>query len=218
MEKVSIKKQKAIVVPTITAYDPAEYHRQMELVTSFAPRVHIDVMDMEFAGVESVPMDKIWWPEGITADIHMMVQDPTVYLDQILMLKPHMVVVPAERHSWVDLPLFANTLVEAGIIPGLAFLQDTPLDGHEYLIPHFPHVLIFSGHLGHHGGVADLSLLAKAKQIKDYHRWTELGWDGGINLGNKNQLTDSCVTVLNVGSTIHSSENPTEVYRILLDD
>jgi pentose-5-phosphate-3-epimerase len=39
----------AIICPTITAYDSAEYKRQVEQVKSFAPRIHIDLMDGEFA-------------------------------------------------------------------------------------------------------------------------------------------------------------------------
>ena len=35
----------AEIIPTITAYTPDEYTRQMETLASFAPRLHIDITD-----------------------------------------------------------------------------------------------------------------------------------------------------------------------------
>ena len=75
-------------------------------------------------------------------------------VDQLIKLKPHMVVIhnEAEVHH-MD---FAAKLHKEGIKAGLAILRDTPIE-HAYQIMHsFDQVLVFSGDLGKHGGVADL--------------------------------------------------------------
>jgi pentose-5-phosphate-3-epimerase len=203
------------IVPTITAYDAHQYREQMELVSAFSEFIHIDYMEKSFAGVDSVAFDQIWWNDGIKADIHIMADDPMAHIDQILLLKPYQVTVHAERHSLVDLTRMASILVQNGICPALAFLQDTQLSGHEYLIPHFTDILIFSGHLGHHGGTADLSLLQKAAEIKAYHKWVQLGWDGGINSENIADLINAKIEILNTGSAIHRSADPAKSFEQL---
>ena len=80
---------------------------------------------------------------------------------------------------------------------------------------YYDHVLIFSGDLGKHGGVADLSLLEKVNKIKALHPGAEIGWDGGINDTNAAKLIDGGVSVLNVGGFIQKSQKPDEAYAKL---
>ena len=77
------------------------------------------------------------------------------------------------------------------------------------------HVLIFSGDLGHFGGKADLTLLNKVKYLKDKKPSLEIGWDGGINDQNAQNLLDGGVDVLNVGGYIQRSGDPAHAYAIL---
>src|SRR5437868_2562137 len=136
------------ICPTITAYDLPTYKRQMDQVAPFARRVHIDLMDGVFAPTVSPPLSKVWWPPEIRADIHLMYQQPMEHLQQLLKLKPRLVVIHNEAH--VHHMHFAAELHKAGILAGLAILHDTPVE-YAYQIMHsFDHVLIFSGHLGYH--------------------------------------------------------------------
>lgn len=201
------------ICPTITAYDLAEYSRQMKRVLPFAERLHVDLMDGEFAPTESPSLDQIWWPQELPADIHLMYQNPMNYLDQIIKLKPRMVIIHNEAK--VHHMHFAAELHRAGILAGLAILSDTPVE-HAYQIMHsFDHVLVFSGHLGYHGGQADLGLLDKVHKIREHHPDAEIGWDGGINADNAQQLIDGGVDVLNVGGFIQKSDDPAANYAKL---
>lgn len=202
-----------IICPTITAYDPAEYKRQIDQVASFAKRVHIDLMDGEFAPTKSPELSKIWWPPELEADIHLMYQNPMDYLDQLIKLKPRMIVIHNEAH--VHHMHFAAELHKAGILAGLAVLKDTPIE-YAYQIMHsFDHVLIFSGNLGYHGGEADLGLLDKVAKVREHHPEVEIGWDGGINADNAKQLITAGVDVLNVGGFVQNSANPAAAYAKL---
>lgn len=203
----------SIICPTITAFNEHEYKQQIDAVKGFAKHIHIDLMDGEFAPSKSPGLDKIWWPHELTADIHLMYQRPMDHLDELIKLKPRMVIVHNEAH--VHHMHFAAELHKVGIETGLAILQDTPIE-YAYQIMHsFDQVLVFSGHLGYHGGEADLGLLDKVEKIKAHHPEAEIAWDGGINLSNIKQLVDAGVDLLNIGGSIQKSKNPEESFLAL---
>jgi ribulose-phosphate 3-epimerase len=201
------------ICPTVTAYDLHEYRAQVERIVPFAERIHIDLMDGELAPTKSPPLDSIWLPEGIMSDIHLMYKHPMDYIEPLIRLKPNMVIIHFE--ALVDHAHFASELHGAGIKAGLALLQDTEVEETAELLHVFDQVLIFSGNLGHHGGEADLSLLDKVKQVREYQPLIEIAWDGGINSDNAKQLIDTGVDVLNVGGYIHRSSNPSTAYATL---
>lgn len=203
----------ADICPTITAFDPHEYREQVERIAGFTKRLHIDLMDGEFAPTKSPPLEQVWWPHDITADIHLMYKRPMEHLDILLKLKPNMVIVhnEAEVHHME----FAAHLHEHDIKVGLAILQETPVEYAFQIMHSFDHVLIFSGHLGYHGGKADLSLLDRVKKVKQHHPEAEIGWDGGVSDENAKALLDGGVDVLNVGGFIQKAEDPEGNYEKL---
>jgi ribulose-phosphate 3-epimerase len=111
---------------------------------------------------------------------------------------------------------FAARLHVEGIRAGLAILPGTSVESVEQIINSFDHLLIFSGDLGHFGGKADLSLLAKAQEAKEHHPDLEIGWDGGVNDQNAKQIADGGIDVLNVGGFIQNATNSEEAYGKLL--
>ena len=205
----------ATVCPTITAYDPHEYREQIERVAGFAKRIHIDLMDGEFAPTKSPELERIWWPHEVEADIHLMYQRPMDYLAQLIKLRPRMVIVQVEAE--VHHMHFVAELHRENILAGLAILQDTPVENAYQIMHSFDHVLVFSGNLGYHGGSADLSLLEKVKKIRAHHEDVEIGWDGGINDKNAKELIGAGVDVLNTGGFIQKSDNPAAAYAKIIE-
>jgi ribulose-phosphate 3-epimerase len=203
----------ATIVPTIDAFNPHQYREQMERIEPFAKRVHIDLMDGQFAPTESPGLDQIWWPHELTADLHLMYQKPMEHIEQLIKLKPHLVVI----HNEADVHHmdFAARLHQHDIKAGLAILQDTPVEYAFQIMHSFDHVLVFSGDLGKFGGVADLGLLDKVRKIRQHHPEAEIGWDGGINDQNAKQLAEAGVDVLNVGGFIQNSDDPQAAYKKL---
>ena len=144
-----------------------------------------------------------------------MYQDPMSVLDQLIALKPHMVVIHNEVQ--VHHMHFTAELHKHDIKVGLAILKDTPVE-YAYQIMHsFDHVLVFSGNLGHHGGHANLEMLDKVRKIRERHFDAEIGWDGGINAHNAAQLIDAGVDVLNVGGFIQKADDPESAYATLIE-
>jgi ribulose-phosphate 3-epimerase len=201
------------ICPTVTAYDMHEYRVQMERLVPFAKRIHIDLMDGEFAPTRSPELTRIWWPPELVADIHLMYKRPMDYLETLIRLKPAMVIIHNEAD--VHHMHFAAELHKNDIQVGLALLHDTPVE-YAYQIMHsFDQVLVFSGNLGYHGGQADLGQLDKVTKIRAHHPDAEIAWDGGINDENAEALLSAGVRVLNVGGYIQKNDNPERAYATL---
>lgn len=204
----------AQIVPTITAENAHIYREQMERIEPFAERIHIDLMDGTFAPSRSLPLEQVWWSDHLTADIHIMFQEPQKELDHLIQLRPHLVVMHPE--SGGDIATLAPQLQEYGIKAGAALLADTPVEDVAELLPLLDHLLIFSGNLGYQGGsTADLALLSKVEEVKRFNPKLEIGWDGGVNDANVAQLVAAGVQVVNVGGYIHSAPDVALAYRQL---
>ena len=200
----------AIICPAVLNDDMVEFESYFSIAKGFAKRIHLDIMDGSFTDAKSVDLAAIKWPSHYQIDIHLMVAEPMNYIDKLIELHPHMVIVHNEAN--VHHMLFAAMLHQADILSGLALLQDTPVDYAKQIMHSFDHVLIFSGDLGHYGGTADLSLLSKVNEILDYHPGVEIGWDGGVNPDNLSKIALSGVDVINVGSAISRATNPKDAY------
>ena len=204
----------SIIVPTVTAFDSHTYRQQMECAVGFAKRIHIDLMDGIFAPTTSPDLSSIWLPEGVECDIHIMYQHPEKQLQKLIRLRPSMVIVHAEAQCDVD--QFAQELSKHNIKTGIALLQDTSVEEAKDKVRACSHCLIFSGHLGYHGGVADLSQLRKVEDIKTISNSIEISWDGGVSIDNAPTLALGGVDVLNVGGAIQKQEDPRKAYELLV--
>lgn len=203
----------AIICPTVTAFDLVEYTSQLKIAAGLTKRIHVDLMDGQFAPTISPDIKDIWLPHNEVVDIHLMYQEPMKVLDDLVKLKPHMVVIHGEAS--LNHMHFVAELHKHDIKVGLAILSETPVERVYQIMHSFDHILVFSGNLGHHGGKADLGLLEKVRQIKEHHPDVEIGWDGGINNQNIVQLVEAGVDVLNVGGYIQKSKDPSRTYKSL---
>lgn len=205
----------ATIVPCVTAPDAHAYREQMARVAPFATRVHVDFSDGQFSPVKLINPIQAYWPEGMQADLHVMVKDPTSHLETLVSLNPQMVIIHAESEG--NLTSIILQLRALGIKTGVALLQQTTPESAHQLIAEADHVLVFSGDLGHFGGQADMGMIAKIAQIKVINPIVEIGWDGGVSLDNAAQLALGGVEVLNVGGAIQRAEDPAAVYKQLVE-
>jgi len=204
---------KAIVCPTVTARSADEYREQMERLSGFVTRVHIDLADGIFTHVKLTPIKEVWWPSGVRADIHVMYQQPFKHTKELLGLRPQLIVVHAEADG--DFPAFAEAVHQAGVAVGVALKPETQAHMIEPALDVIDHVLIFSGHLGHFGGEANTHLLTKVLHLKQMKPSLEIGWDGGINNKNARILVAGGVDVLNTGGFIQHAADPQAAYEML---
>jgi ribulose-phosphate 3-epimerase len=201
------------IVPAILADTTEDFRDQMQSASLFATRLHIDIADGTLAPNKTVFINDVWWPGGMRADLHVMLRSPFKHIDAFMALGPQLVIVHAEAEG--DFVTFADKLHHHGIEVGVALLPETLVDTIAPAMDCIDHVLIFSGNLGHYGGIADLKLLEKVAQIRALSHRVEIGWDGGINDHNAKQLAAGGVEVLNVGGFLHNAENPQTAYATL---
>lgn len=204
----------AVICPTILANDAQDYARQMDRIAGFAERIQIDLSDGIFAPPHTVNLVQSWWPKDIQADLHLMYQRPGEHLETLVGLKPSLVILHAEADG--DLMAIIDHLHICGLKVGLALLPETLPESVKELIEKVDHVLIFSGNLGHFGGVANVKLLEKVAEIRAIHSDIEIGWDGGVSVENVVQLHQGGIDVLNVGSAIQRSDDPETAYATLV--
>jgi len=203
----------ASICPTIDAENQDDYKQQIERIAGFATRIHIDVADGSFTPNSLTPIDDVWWPGGVRADIHVMQKRPLEHLPALIALGPQLVILHAEADG--DFMAFAETLHRHGVEAGVALLPETPVEAILPGLAVIDHVLIFSGSLGSFGGTADLGLLVKAQKLRQLKPQLELGWDGGVNVQNARILVDNGIDVLNSGAFIQKSSQPQQAYATL---
>lgn len=206
----------AIIAPAVLAENADQYKTTMERIHEFAARVHIDICDGEFAPSFTVGANEIWWSQGWEADIHAMVARPSEHVDQLIALKPSLIIFHAEVTEDL-LPIFQK-IQGAGLKAGIALQRPTVPSVVQPLIEQADHVMIFSGDLGHYGGTASLMQLEKVRLIRNIKPNVEIGWDGGVNLENAFSLAQGGVDVLNVGGTIAKAEDSAATYKSLVDE
>ncbi|HET6622572.1 MAG TPA: hypothetical protein VFG56_01410 [Candidatus Saccharimonadales bacterium] len=206
----------SLICPTVLASDGASYVAQMERVAGLSSRLQIDLMDGDFAEPRSVNLAQVWWPDGVEADIHLMYRQPASELESLVSLKPNCVIIHAEADG--DLAGVIEHLKKFDIKTGLALLKPTQPDQVNDLIGLVNHVLIFSGDLGKFGGQADMAMLDKIKQIRAINPNAEIGWDGGANLSNVQQLAAAGVDVINVGGALQQVDNPAKAYANMVSE
>jgi len=201
------------ICPTITTDNPNVYKQQIEQTLTYAHRIHIDLADGLFTRNRLTEVEDAWWPGGVQADLHVMYERPFEHMEALIALRPQLIIVHAEAEG--DFATFAAAAHHYGIEVGVALLPETPVSAIQPALDMIDHVLIFSGHLGHFGGHADMGLLGKVQQLKDLKPRLEIGWDGGVNDKNAKLLAMGGVDVLNAGGYLHGAMAPGTAYATL---
>lgn len=204
----------SLVTPCITVENAEEYQQSIERLKPFAERVHIDISDGEFAPRKLIEPAGLVWPANWTVDIHAMVKRPRDYLQAIMMLRPHTVVLHAEADE--DIGPLLKYIKDNGSRAGVALLKSTAVSTIENYIQAADHVMIFSGDLGHHGGKASMLQLEKVRQIKAVNPQVEIAWDGGVSVENAYTISHGGIDVLNAGGAINNAPDPQQAYEALV--
>jgi ribulose-phosphate 3-epimerase len=200
-----------VITPSILAENVDQYEEQIERITGFAERAHVDISDGQFAPNLTVGLRDLWAPEGWQIDIHAMVKNVDEYIEDLVALRPNMILLHAESDG--DVLGALQKIKQADIKAGLVLMRPTVPSTVVDLIKAADHVMIFSGELGRFGGSASLMQLEKIRLIKDINPAVEIGWDGGVMPDNAYGLAHSGVNVLVVGGAIQKSPNPREAYQ-----
>lgn len=205
---------KSIVYPSITTNNHAEFEGQLTSYLKFSDYLHIDFADGTITPNHLVPLGYVSLPENKKITLHIMADNPFLYLDKIIKFKPRRVIFPF--NIGFDNPLFANKLREAGIESGVYLSSANQLDDARWQLAHFQEVMLFGGSLGKQGAPANLDLLQVIAGIKKIAPFIEIGWDGGVNEFNIGQIASFGVKNIVSGGFIAKSSDPQKAYTRLV--
>ena len=202
------------ICPTVmpSSDDLHVFRAMMERVGLIAPRLQIDLMDGDFAPHRNVEPSRVWWPDGVQADLHVMYRHPETILETLLGLRPHCIILHVESEA--NVLQLLRVVKQQGILAGIAILPETNISNVAELIQAADHVLLFGGKLGEPGN-ADLRVLSKVPEVRALNSRVEIGWDGGANEADIAEIAAAGVDIINVGSALQRAENPAEAYRQL---
>lgn len=203
----------AIIAPCITTETIEAFTATVQKLSPFATRVHVDISDGEFAPTFLVSEEQISWPAQWQVDVHAMVKRPSEHLARLIALRPNLIIIHAEIDE--DVLAIIRQIKQSGVRVGLALLRPTVPATIADAIREADHVMIFSGDLGHYGGTASMMQVEKVRLVKDINPKVEIGWDGGVNVDNAYTIRQAGVDVLNTGSAIAESDDPTAMYELL---
>lgn len=182
----------AEIVPTILATTPGEYHDRLEKLIPHTKRIHVDICDGVFAPSKTINLAQVYVPEDVALDLHLMVKDPLSHLESALALKPNLVIVHSEADG--DHAKCIEEIQSFGVDAGVAYLPESQPDT---LLKQADHALIFTGKLGHYGGVMDKTQIPKIEAARAINPDLEVSVDGGVAPENVGELN---ADVLYVGS------------------
>lgn len=170
--------------------------------------IHVDVMDGKFVPNKTMPfseMKNIYKYTSKRLDVHLMVNDPTKYINDYATLNTEYITIHEEID--VDIIEMLKLIKSYGIKCGLAIKPDTLVSD---LVPYLPLldlVLVMSVEPGAGGQKFIMESEDKIKEVKTlidtYNLSTKISVDGGINSETKDYC--SLCDILVSGSYIINS-------------
>lgn len=211
------------ILPTLLTNDPQVFRDLTERYHTFTDKIHFDFIDGSLPGTTPhISMRSLATLNNYVFNIHVMSNHPEDYFDDIISLNPELVIfhvtndTPISEEAHIKLQNLV-TMIKANrqIKVGLAVEPATNIHVIKDLIKSIDHVMLFSGHLGHYGGEADLNLLERIPTLKDINPFLTIGWDGGVNASNICAIAQRGVNVINVGSAISRAPDSAQSYHEL---
>lgn len=209
------------VAPSILSADFANLESEIKAVCEAgADLIHIDVMDGHFVPnltIGPVVVNAAKKSSSVPLDIHLMVENPSFFVEMFLGIKPKFLGfhIEAENHPLRLIDYIRNN----GISPAIVLNPHTPISSLKHIINSVDMVLLMSVNPGFGGQKFMPIVIDKIKELKELIYKTNsicmIEVDGGVNGLNVAELDEAGADIVVAGSYIFSSNDYETAIRSL---
>ena len=202
------------IAPSILSADFGRLGEQVaEASEGGADYIHVDVMDGHFVpsltfGPGVVRAIRRW--TSMPLDVHMMVESPERYVDEIADAGADIITVHVE--ACTHLHRVVEQIRERGARAGVAVNPATPASAVEEVLPDLDQVLAMTVNPGFGGQPFIETMVGKIgrlrKVLDERGLDAELEVDGGIKPGNARLVAQAGASVLVAGSAVYDAGTP----------
>ncbi len=197
-----------ILSPSILGADFKKLGEQVrEVANAGAQYIHLDVMDGAFVPSISFGMPLIKSLRSATDrifDVHMMVQEPGRYIEDIKSSGADLICVHQEACLHLDRTI--AQIREAGLMTGVALNPATPVETLDMILPQVDMVLIMTVNPGFGGQKFIPYTIEKIRKLRsmcdERGLSTRIEVDGGITPDNVKEVLTAGADVIVAGSAV----------------
>lgn len=212
-----------MVAPSILSADFSKLGEEIKAVEhAGADWIHVDVMDGHFVPnitIGPVVVSKIRKISNIFFDVHLMIENPSQYVEQFVKAGADLITVHAEACN--NLESTIEKIKKQGCKVGVSINPETPVDIIKNILKKVDLVLVMSVHPGFGGQGFIEDVLPKIKKARNLIDKTSkkilLEVDGGINNKNAKAVKENGADVLVAGNFIFTSRDYKEAIQSLKD-
>ncbi|MFH1444070.1 MAG: ribulose-phosphate 3-epimerase [Candidatus Peregrinibacteria bacterium] len=196
-----------LIAPSILSADLEHLQKEVESIEPYADWLQIDVMDGRFVPNTAFPIEVVRTIEtSLPLDVHLMVQDPTQYVQEFLPLHPQNITFHAEA---VEDTASRRALIQAiragGATVGIAINPPTPLQAIDDVLGEVDLLLVMSVNPGFGGQAFIPSVLTKVAEARKQYPQLIIQMDGGIDAATAPLCIRAGANNLVAGSYIFSA-------------
>ncbi|WP_124066527.1 ribulose-phosphate 3-epimerase [Clostridium sp. E02] len=209
------------LAPSILAADFKNLGQQVsEVSEAGASYIHLDVMDGAFVPSISFGFPVISSLRNCTNkqfDVHMMVEEPGRYIDDVKQAGADLICVHAEACTHLDRTI--NQIKEAGVKAGVALNPATPLSALDCILAEVDMVLIMSVNPGFGGQKFIPYTLEKIRSLRRLCEERKINLDievdGGVTCDNVRELIEAGANIFVAGSAVFKGDLKTNTQSFL---
>ena len=195
------------IAPSILSADFSKLGEEIQLISSFADYIHMDIMDGHFVPNITIGpkvVKALRAHSKLVFDVHLMTYNVDHYIKEFAEAGADIITIHAEASTHLDRSL--HLIKSLGKKAGVSLVPSTHEDKLDYVMDIADLILVMSVNPGFSGQKFISSQLGKIERIKNKimksNRSIELEVDGGIHLITGKQVIDAGADVLVSGDYI----------------